>query len=65
MTFADALGPDRFGLVADDVGAYVAQKIVRLAPRAGDRPLCFHDPYRGIGRRWVDPDNVEEIWYPC
>jgi pimeloyl-ACP methyl ester carboxylesterase len=31
MTFANALGLDRFGLVAHDVGAYVAQKIARLA----------------------------------
>jgi pimeloyl-ACP methyl ester carboxylesterase len=63
MAFADALGLDRFGLVAHDVGAYVAQHIAQLTPERLTGLFFFNGPYPGIGRRWVDPDHVKEIWY--
>lgn len=63
LAFADALGLDRFGLVAHDVGAYVAQQIARLAPARLTGLFFFNCPYPGIGRRWVDADQVKEIWY--
>jgi len=63
LAFADALGLNRFGLVAHDVGAYVAQQIARLAPLRLTGLFFFNGPYPGICRRWVDPDHVKEIWY--
>ena len=58
-----ALGVERAGLVAHDVGAYVAQ---RLAVRYPERVagLCFFNcPTHGIGARWRDPALINEIWY--
>lgn len=63
LALADALGVERFGLVAHDVGAYVAQTIARIAPERLTGLFFFNCPYPGIGRRWVDPDHVREIWY--
>jgi pimeloyl-ACP methyl ester carboxylesterase len=55
LGLADALGLDRFGLVAHDVGAYVAQQIARSAPERLTGLFFFNGPYPGIGRRWVTP----------
>src|SRR5262249_51108427 len=54
LALADALGLDRFGLVAHDLGAYVAQQIARQAPARLAGLFFFNGPYPGIGRRWVD-----------
>jgi pimeloyl-ACP methyl ester carboxylesterase len=63
LGLADALGLSRFGLVAHDVGAIVAQQIARAAPHRLTGLFFFNGPYPGIGRRWVDADCVNEIWY--
>ena len=63
LALADALGLARFGLVAHDVGAYVAQAIARQAPKRITGLFFFNGPHPGIGRRWVDPEQVREIWY--
>jgi pimeloyl-ACP methyl ester carboxylesterase len=61
--FADALGFERFGVVSHDVGAYVAQGFARKYPERLGGLFFFNCPYPGIGRRWVDPGSVNEIWY--
>jgi pimeloyl-ACP methyl ester carboxylesterase len=63
LALADALGVRRFGLVAHDLGAYVAQSIARAAPERLSGLFFFNGPHPGIGRRWVDADHVREIWY--
>lgn len=63
LALADALGLERFGLVAHDVGAYVAQEVARLLPRRLLGLFFFNCPYAGIGRRWIDAKHVKEIWY--
>ena len=60
---ADALGFERFGLVCHDVGAYVAQGFARRHPERLGGLFFFNCPYPGIGKRWVDPGSVNEIWY--
>jgi len=60
---ADALGFERFGIVSHDVGAYVAQGFARKYPDHLSGLFFFNCPYPGIGRRWVEPDHVNEIWY--
>lgn len=63
IALADELGIRRFGLVSHDVGAYVAQGIARTAPDRVSGLFFLNVPYPGIGRRWVEPDQVREIWY--
>ena len=63
LALADALELDRFGLVAHDVGAYVAQAFARKYPKRLRGLFFFHCVYPGIGRRWLEPDSVKEIWY--
>jgi pimeloyl-ACP methyl ester carboxylesterase len=60
---ADTLDFERFGVVSHDVGAYVAQGFARKYPERLSALIFFNCPYPGIGRRWVDPDSVNEIWY--
>jgi pimeloyl-ACP methyl ester carboxylesterase len=60
---ADTLDFERFGVVSHDVGAYVAQGFARKYPERLSALFFFNCPYPGIGRRWVDPDSVNEIWY--
>jgi pimeloyl-ACP methyl ester carboxylesterase len=60
---ADSLGFERFGVVSHDVGAYVAQGFARKYPERLAGLFFFNCPYPGIGRRWVEPYQVNEIWY--
>lgn len=59
----DALGLGRVGLVAHDVGAYVAQVLARRDPARLAGLFLFNCPYPGIGRRWADADHLIETWY--
>jgi pimeloyl-ACP methyl ester carboxylesterase len=62
--FLDALGiGDPVGLVSHDVGAAVAQAFARHHPERLRGLFFFNCPYPGIGRRWIEPDHVPEIWY--
>ncbi len=60
---ADALGFERFGVVSHDVGAYVAQGFARKYPERLRGLFFFNCPYAGIGERWADWYEVNEIWY--
>ena len=60
---ADALGFERFGVVSHDVGAYVAQGFARKYPERLSGLFFFNCPYPGIGKRWADWYEVNEIWY--
>ena len=60
---ADALGFEKFGIVSHDVGAYAAQGFARKYPDRLSGLFFFNCPYPGIGRRWVEPDHVNEVWY--
>ncbi len=60
---ANVLGFERFGVVSHDVGAYVAQAFAREHPDRLAGLFFFNCPYPGIGRRWVEPESVNEIWY--
>ncbi len=60
---ADAMGFEEFGIVSHDVGAYVAQAFARKYPDRLSGLFFFNCPYPGIGERWVEPDQVNEIWY--
>lgn len=60
---ADALELERFGLVSHDVGSFVAQGFARKHPEMLRGLFFFNCVYPGIGRRWLEPDVVREIWY--
>lgn len=63
LALLDALGLDRVGVVAHDVGGYVAQSLARAAPDRLAGLFLFDTPYPGIGRRWSEPAHLKEIWY--
>lgn len=63
MTLVDKLGIDKFGFVSHDLGAYVGQRIARRQSTRLRGLFFFDCPYPGIGRRWRDPEHVDEIWY--
>ena len=59
----DRLGIAKAGFVGHDVGAYVMQ---RLALRHPDRVaglFFFNCGTHGVGARWRDPAQINEIWY--
>jgi pimeloyl-ACP methyl ester carboxylesterase len=60
---ANALGFEKFGIVSHDVGAYVAQGFAREYPERLSGLFFFNCPYPGIGKRWAEPDHINEIWY--
>ena len=60
---ADALGLERFGIVSHDVGSYVAQAFARKHPERVSGLFFFNCVYPGIGKRWLEPESVKEIWY--
>ena len=63
LAVADALELPRFGLVAHDVGGFVAQVLARKAPGRITGLFFFDCPYPGIGARWVEPRHLMQTWY--
>jgi len=63
LALADRLGLARFGIVAHDVGGFVAQVIARRAPERVAGLFFFNCAYSGIGARWVEPHHLLETWY--
>jgi len=63
LALADALGLKRFGVVSHDVGAATAQAMAHRAPERLKGLFFFNLPYAGIGRRWLVPEHLIEIWY--
>jgi pimeloyl-ACP methyl ester carboxylesterase len=63
LALADALGLDRFGIVAHDIGAFVAQVLGRRCPERLAGLFLFDCPYPGVGARWAEPGHLKEIWY--
>ena len=60
---ADALGLGKFGIVSHDVGSFVAQRFALRYPERLSGLFFFNCVYPGIGRRWLEPESVVEIWY--
>lgn len=63
LALLDALGLDRVGVVAHDVGAIVTQVLARRAPERFAGLALFDTPYPGMGARWAAPEQLREIWY--
>lgn len=61
--FVDAIGVRGFGIVAHDVGAFVAQQFALSYPDYVRGLLFFNCGYPGVGKRWGDPANFPETWY--
>lgn len=59
----DALGLDSAGFVGHDIGAYVLQRLAIRHPDRVARLLFFNCPTHGVGTRWRDPAQINEIWY--
>jgi pimeloyl-ACP methyl ester carboxylesterase len=59
----DALEIPQTGLVAHDIGALIAQHLIRRAPGRVSKFLAFDCPYPGIGRRWIEGGQLKSSWY--
>ncbi|HBC09028.1 MAG TPA: alpha/beta hydrolase [Rhodospirillaceae bacterium] len=59
----DGLGLDRFGIVSHDIGGFLAQDYARKHPDRLAGLFFFDCPHFGIGPRWVQGQQVREIWY--
>ncbi len=60
---ADALGFEKIGIVSHDVGSSVAQQFAHRYPERLSGLFFFNCAYPGIGKRWIEPESVREIWY--
>ncbi len=63
MALLDVLDIPAIGIVAHDIGALIAQHLIRLAPGRCKRFLAFDCPYPGIGRRWIEGGQLKSSWY--
>lgn len=59
----DHLGVERAGIVSHDVGAHVAQTFVLAHPHRVTGLFFGNCPYPGIGRRWIEDQHANQIWY--
>jgi pimeloyl-ACP methyl ester carboxylesterase len=59
----DVLDLPRVGIVAHDIGALIAQHLIRAAPGRVQKFLAFDCPYPGIGRRWIEGGQLKSSWY--
>lgn len=60
---ADGLGLEKFGIASHDVGSFVAQRFAHRYPERLSGLFFFNCVYPGIGKRWLEPESVGEIWY--
>lgn len=60
---ADGLGLEKFGIVCHDIGGFLAQDYARRHPERLAGLFFFDCPHFGIGPRWVQGQQVREIWY--
>jgi pimeloyl-ACP methyl ester carboxylesterase len=63
VALLDALAVPKVGLVAHDIGALIAQHLIRRAPERVTKFLAFDCPYPGIGRRWIEGGQLRSSWY--
>ena len=63
LALLDALGLERVGLVAHDVGGSVTLQLARMAPGRLRALMLFGFSHPGIGARAGTPDRLNEIWY--
>lgn len=59
----DTLRIERCGIVGHDVGSFIMQGFARRYPERLTGLFFFNCAYPGIGRRWLEPESVREIWY--
>jgi pimeloyl-ACP methyl ester carboxylesterase len=59
----DSLGIARAGFVGHDVGAYVMQRLAIRHPDKVAGLFFFNCGTHGIGTRWREPTQINEIWY--
>jgi pimeloyl-ACP methyl ester carboxylesterase len=59
----DALNISEFGIVAHDIGALIAQTLIRNHPTRITKFFAFDCPYPGIGRRWIEGGQLKSSWY--
>jgi len=59
----DALNLQHAGIVAHDIGALIAQALIRNHPGRITKFFAFDCPYPGIGRRWIEGGQLKSSWY--
>ena len=59
----DGLGLRRAGFVGHDVGGYVMQRLALNHPDKVAGLFFFNCATHGVGARWRDPQQINEIWY--
>jgi pimeloyl-ACP methyl ester carboxylesterase len=59
----DVLGLQTVGVIAHDIGALIAQALIRDHPGRVGKFLAFDCPYPGIGRRWIEGGQLKYSWY--
>ena len=63
LALMDGLSLEQSGFVGHDIGAYVMQSLARRHPKRVSRLLFFNCPTHGVGARWRDPGQINQIWY--
>jgi pimeloyl-ACP methyl ester carboxylesterase len=63
LALLDSLNIDQVIISAHDIGATVAQTLVRMAPERVRSLILLNPPYPGIGSRRFDPSVQGEFWY--
>ena len=61
--FLDALGLQRVGLVAHDVGSAAAQVFTRRWPERVSGLFLFNAVHAAVGRAWIDGGHYARLWY--
>lgn len=59
----DALGLERVGFVGHDVGTSVMQSLALRYPERVAGLFFFNCATHGVGTRWREPSQINEIWY--
>ena len=59
----DALGLARVGFVGHDVGTTVMQSLALRYPERVAGLFFFNCATHGVGQRWREPSQINEIWY--
>lgn len=59
----ESLGLTNVILAAHDIGATIAQTLIKMKPEYVKGLVLLNPPYQGIGTRRFDPSMQKEFWY--
>lgn len=62
LALMDQLSLPKAGFVGHDVSSFVMQRLALRYPERVTKLFFFNCPTHGVGARWCEPPDINEVW---